>query len=253
MLDPLSGQIHDFFNGQNDLLEGTLRHTSEAFKDDPLRVLRGMQFCGRFNLSAAQETIKMSNSLKSEFETLPTERIFSEFSKWARKSTNPSKGLDFMQACGWLDFFPQIESWEKIDEFAGKGEAIVFAALFSDSGAAKSFMAQIGAPKKLAAKVEALVANKNSKANARQLSHDLGKASIREWVALTGNQEMLQEAVREGCADSPQAPFLQGRDLIAQGHKPGPGMGKTLRTALKAQLSGQINSREDALEWSKTQ
>src|SRR5712692_9969835 len=42
--DPLTGEVLDFFHGREDLKSRTLRATSEAFAEDPLRVLRGMQF-----------------------------------------------------------------------------------------------------------------------------------------------------------------------------------------------------------------
>ncbi|MBN1854502.1 MAG: CCA tRNA nucleotidyltransferase, partial [Pirellulales bacterium] len=42
------GQIFDFFGGQEDLNRKILRATTAAFQEDPLRVLRGMQFAARF-------------------------------------------------------------------------------------------------------------------------------------------------------------------------------------------------------------
>src|SRR5687767_12011915 len=58
MYDPRRDDVLDFFNGQADLREGVLRHTSAAFAEDPLRVLRGMQFCARFELTPADETVQ---------------------------------------------------------------------------------------------------------------------------------------------------------------------------------------------------
>src|SRR5438105_4486640 len=49
--DPITGEIWDFFGGQVDLNHHILRATSDAFSEDPLRVLRGMQFACRFNLT----------------------------------------------------------------------------------------------------------------------------------------------------------------------------------------------------------
>ena len=43
MLSPQSGELLDFFGGLADLKQRILRHTSPAFAEDPLRVLRGMQ------------------------------------------------------------------------------------------------------------------------------------------------------------------------------------------------------------------
>ena len=53
MFDPRTGEYLDFFGGRHDLEKRVLRHTSPAFVEDPLRVLRGMQFAARFNLTPA--------------------------------------------------------------------------------------------------------------------------------------------------------------------------------------------------------
>lgn len=103
-------KIVDLHNGQADLLNGRLHHTSEFFADDPLRVLRGMQFCGRFNLTAEKDTVELSRSLLPEFETLSKERLWIEFEKWATKSIKPSRGLVFLQRTGWLTKFPELQA-----------------------------------------------------------------------------------------------------------------------------------------------
>src|SRR5690606_40935496 len=54
--DPFTQQLIDPFNGRGDLEQRILRHTSGAFVEDPLRVLRAMQFAGRFDLTLAPET-----------------------------------------------------------------------------------------------------------------------------------------------------------------------------------------------------
>ena len=55
-LDPLNGELLDPHNGQNDLEARILRHVGPAFVEDPLRVLRAMQFIARFDLTPAKET-----------------------------------------------------------------------------------------------------------------------------------------------------------------------------------------------------
>jgi tRNA nucleotidyltransferase (CCA-adding enzyme) len=52
MFDPRKSEMLDFFGGASDLRNKTLRHTTEAFSEDPLRVLRGMQFAARFGPNA---------------------------------------------------------------------------------------------------------------------------------------------------------------------------------------------------------
>lgn len=108
MFDPRRGEVLDFFGGAADLRDGVLRHTSAAFAEDPLRVLRGMQFASRFNLRAAPETIALCRSIKGSFRELAVERVGDEWFKWAAKSVVPSVGLHFLADTEWLEHFPEI-------------------------------------------------------------------------------------------------------------------------------------------------
>ena len=64
-IDPLNGEILDPCNGREDLKNRILRHIGPAFfKEDPLRVLRGMQFISRFDLSQAKKLLKYANQWK---------------------------------------------------------------------------------------------------------------------------------------------------------------------------------------------
>jgi tRNA nucleotidyltransferase (CCA-adding enzyme) len=107
-IDPLTDELLDPYNGVIDLKARRLRHVSDAFSEDPLRVLRGMQFVARFNLEAAPETITLCRELSPEH--LPSERLWEEWKKLILKGTQPSKGLLFLQACNWLQYFPEIEA-----------------------------------------------------------------------------------------------------------------------------------------------
>lgn len=109
-IDIWTGELIDPFNGRRDLKSKILRHTSNAFSEDPLRVLRGFQFTGRFGLNADHETISLCKKLVNEFHTLPKERIWAEFEKWATKSLTPSKGLEFLVKSGWIIHFPELHS-----------------------------------------------------------------------------------------------------------------------------------------------
>ncbi len=110
MFDPRTTEVLDFFGGRNDLEKRILRHTSEAFPEDPLRVLRGMQFAARFELTAAAETIDLARSIKSTFGQLAKERVREEWFKWAEKSTKPSRGLKFLADTEWIEHFPELNA-----------------------------------------------------------------------------------------------------------------------------------------------
>jgi tRNA nucleotidyltransferase (CCA-adding enzyme) len=105
-----TGEMLDFFNGANDLKHRLLRHTSPAFVEDPLRVLRGMQFVARFRLQPAPETLHLCRQMKTGFRELAPERVREEWFKWAAKSEVPSLGLSFLATTEWLEFFPEIDA-----------------------------------------------------------------------------------------------------------------------------------------------
>jgi tRNA nucleotidyltransferase (CCA-adding enzyme) len=100
------GAIFDPFDGRKDLRRGILRATSPAFKDDPLRVLRGMQFAARFGFDMDETTVVMCREMVDEFQTLSQERVWQEWHKWAVKGRRPSKGLLLLERTGWLEKFP---------------------------------------------------------------------------------------------------------------------------------------------------
>jgi tRNA nucleotidyltransferase (CCA-adding enzyme) len=108
MYDPRARQVLDFFGGESDLRQRVLRHTSAAFVEDPLRVLRGMQLAGRFNLTAAPQTVALCREIRSGFTELAVERVREEWFKWAAKSQAPSAGLRFLAATGWVEHFPEL-------------------------------------------------------------------------------------------------------------------------------------------------
>jgi tRNA nucleotidyltransferase (CCA-adding enzyme) len=110
MYDPREDRLLDFFGGAADIEHRVLRHTSEAFVEDPLRVLRGMQFAGRFDLRAAPGTIELCRGIKSGYHELAPERVREEWFKWAEKSARPSAGLQFLLATEWIDHYPELKA-----------------------------------------------------------------------------------------------------------------------------------------------
>lgn len=106
--DPLTNELIDPFGGNVDLRERVLRHTSPAFVEDPLRVLRAMQFIARFELICAPETLELCKTIS--IENLSRERIFEEWSKLLVKGKKISAGLNFLRDCGWVKYFPELQA-----------------------------------------------------------------------------------------------------------------------------------------------
>jgi tRNA nucleotidyltransferase (CCA-adding enzyme) len=107
-LDPFSGTLIDPHGGQRDLQARVLRHTSAAFGEDPLRVLRAFQLAARFDFSLAPETAALCRRMAGTFAELPVERVWGEWEKWATKSIKPSRGLAVLEETDWLKHFPEV-------------------------------------------------------------------------------------------------------------------------------------------------
>lgn len=88
MKDTQTGKILDFFGGMKDLKTGVIRHCTEKFAEDSLRVFRAAQFASRFGFEIAPETVLLSKKL--DCSKLATERIYEETSKTILKSDKPS-------------------------------------------------------------------------------------------------------------------------------------------------------------------
>jgi tRNA nucleotidyltransferase (CCA-adding enzyme) len=101
-----TGELLDFYDGERDLRAGVIRHVSAKFAEDPLRVLRAMQFAARFEFTVAPETVALCASLHPH--DLPAERLYEEWTKLILKGRKPSLGLNFLRECGWLQYFPEL-------------------------------------------------------------------------------------------------------------------------------------------------
>lgn len=104
--DPLTGEILDPWNGRVDLEKRLLRPVSDHFREDPLRVLRGMQFVARFGLEPVPETIAVCREMTPE--GLAPERLFEEWAKLLTKGRKISRGLAFLRETGWVKYYPEL-------------------------------------------------------------------------------------------------------------------------------------------------
>ena len=103
------GRIIDPYGGMNDLRNRILRHVSEAFSEDPVRILRVARFCAKFgDFQIAEETMKLMRLMvqNGEADALVPERIWSEISR-GLASRHPLNMIDALDCCGfWAKLFP---------------------------------------------------------------------------------------------------------------------------------------------------
>lgn len=106
-IDVRSNELLDAYNGLEHLEKRILKHVSEAFCEDPLRVLRGAQFCARFDLVMDESTIELCQKLNQELFLLSPERIFFEMKKLLF-AFKPSLGLNVLRETKALNLFPEL-------------------------------------------------------------------------------------------------------------------------------------------------
>ncbi len=109
-----NGELIDPYNGQGDLNARVLRHVSDAFVEDPLRVLRGARFAARFKhlgFTIAEETAQMMKHIvtSGELEHLSAERVWQETLKGLSEGS-PRSYIEVLRECGALAvLLPEVD------------------------------------------------------------------------------------------------------------------------------------------------
>ena len=110
------GTLIDPFHGKEDLKKGLLRHVSEAFAEDPVRILRVARFAARFGFSVHPSTMALMKHMveSGEADYLVPERVWQEFSKGLMEKA-PQHMFEVLEACGLRALlFPEISLSEKL-------------------------------------------------------------------------------------------------------------------------------------------
>jgi len=284
MQNPETGEIHDYYNGLDDLKNKRLRATSDKFKEDPLRVLRGMQFAGRMGLDMDPETAQMSRDIAGEYSTLSKDRVMTEWQKLAEKGLTPSKGLQVLKDTGWDQHYPELQitpdKMQTIDRMATTLQAnkdftsedknaLFFSTLTHDMNPEQvaSFLDKIGMPAPVRKRVMALKNGIDSphangieteESNARHLSTHVAPESMDSLMHVLnakhgglseGHKALHETAKRLGVNKKPPPTIANGNMLAQMGIKPGAQMGKILKEIYHEQLNGNISTPEDVMAY----
>ncbi|MGE0080036.1 MAG: multifunctional CCA addition/repair protein [Thiohalomonadaceae bacterium] len=100
------GRLIDPYGGQEDLRLGRLRHVSEAFAEDPVRILRVARYAaryGRWGFHVAHDTHRLMRQMveNGEVDALVPERVWQEMERALGEPT-PSRFIEVLRACGAL-------------------------------------------------------------------------------------------------------------------------------------------------------
>ncbi len=105
------GRLIDPYGGQRDLADRCLRHVSEAFAEDPVRLLRTARFAARFgDFNVAPETLSLMRRLvdEGEVDALVPERVWQELAKGLMEP-GPRRLFEVLRACGALErLLPEV-------------------------------------------------------------------------------------------------------------------------------------------------
>jgi tRNA nucleotidyltransferase (CCA-adding enzyme) len=184
-LDILTNEIIDPFNGLQDIRDRVIRATSEAFKEDPLRVYRAARFSAQLGFRTDSFTFEMmyDADLREDMKSLSVERIYLELEK-ALESAYPDRFFSTLRIGGVLPIhFKEINDLigvEQHPEYHPEGDAY------------NHTMQVLREMSKLTDKVERRFA---------ALTHDLGKARTpkEEWPKHHGHEERGIAPLEEMC------------------------------------------------------
>ncbi len=110
--DPETGALIDPYGGQRDLQAKVLRHVSEAFADDPVRLLRLARLAARYaGFHIAPETLALCERMvkAGEVDALVPERVWQELSRGLMEQ-RPDRMLEVLRGCGALErLLPEVD------------------------------------------------------------------------------------------------------------------------------------------------
>ncbi|HCC83286.1 TPA: hypothetical protein DEP96_00380 [Candidatus Uhrbacteria bacterium] len=227
--DPLTGAIIDPFNGLADLESGLLRVVNAGtFIEDPLRILRAVQFVARFNLDVEPATFDLLKSMIPSLATLAPERIGGEWRKLLLKAQQPSLGLALAFDLGIIEsLHPELfalKSTPQEPEWHPEGDVWIHSLMVVDEAAKIIWREGLGDNRALTVMLGALCHDLGKPAvtqveNGRLRSHgheEAGEAPTRSFLAKLYIGNDIVEAV-VGLVRDHMKPFRYWRDDAQKG------------------------------------
>lgn len=286
-LDWRDGRIVDPWQGLADLAERTLRMVGDPavrLDEDPLRILRAVRFAGRLSLTIEPSLETALRALAPRTASLSGGRLFDE---WTGALVGVGAPASFDRLLDWELFSAFDAVWtcdllgarERIRDALGRLAESSLAAesrvvgvwtillAGSTPEVREEFWRRVAAPRSVRVRVEALGALSGPEANigfVQDLEHRCGgRVGLdRTLGALDRAEDPCLARVVRGVEELPsglaarwaklrsgQVEILDGKDLIAQGARPGPGFGELLERIRTEARGAGLRTREEALAW----
>lgn len=274
-------KILDPFNGINDLKNKILKAVdNDSFAEDPLRVLRAVQFSTRFELKIQNNLFATCKDmvLKNMLEELPKERIFEEIKKLLLYSKKPSKGFELLREfgsdIGSKNIYILDEIAKQLTTNMQTNLILMLAGLCYDfnENRVKNFISRFTNEKILSDETLKLVKLHNEIDNIfasgitnYKLYKLASKIDISKLLILNSSlfftknsskvykagNEIKKRAKELNILEQKLPPLLAGKDLLKLHLKPSPLFSKILDEAYEAQMKEEFYSYEEAVKWLK--
>ena len=180
------GRLIDPFNGQSDVKNRVLRHVTEAFREDPVRILRVARFAARFadfTVAPATMTFMRDMVTAGEADALVAERVWQELARGLME-VRPSRMFELLRECGALaTLLPEVDRLWGVPQRADYHPEV-------DTGTHLMMVLDMSA--RLAAPLEVRFAC---------LTHDLGKGTTPAEILPrhTGHEERSARLLKKLC------------------------------------------------------
>lgn len=281
MYDHVNEYVVDLHGGLQDLYQKKLRHVSDAFDEDPLRVLRGVQMASRFGFTLHSDTVERSKTLKNGFNSLSTERVQIEFQKLYTKGLYASEGLKILRDTEWDENFPGLAKvnnsnlWGNVDrmeqiirsspELKADKEVLLSATIansINDPSDRMKFLSLTSVGdrnKNVAFNLTTVAAPEPTRYGLRKWAFDAPNGvALRKWCVLQEARGIDVSSVKEVAQqvnvwDKREPDLIGGDDILSLTDKtPGPWVRNVLSATREAQYKEVFFDHDSALEWVKT-
>jgi len=263
-----TGEVHDMGGrGKLDIENRVVRMINpQAFQDDPLRMLRAVQFAARFDFKIEPKTYKEIKNNAKLIKTVSAERFHEEFVKMFTKSTKPSYGIKLMIELGLMKFlFPQVRKVSGLVDKIPKANfpaflAVMLKDLGSQAGkAAQKVMRVSNNDAESIDEIVRVMTNKKIQPSSKN------EFAVVKWVenlnsyvidSIDGYLQtvksqtianLFRDMKRKGKPTNRKELVVDGRDIIGIGIK-GPKVGKVLDWALEYAIRKGNQDKEKLLK-----